>query len=429
MRCVNIDWLEVSAEESNFKYPCDAEYFRSQGYFVHERDYGTRVWGQVFTIEDEQGHDWIEIRREPPSGTSEFKGLTQFSCRLRLVNSQCYVKDCVDRLRGFMIKHDYIFKRIFRIDVCYDFEKFDTGDKPAVFARRYVEHKYRKINQCKLAAHAMDNWNDFAWETLSWGSTTSMVSTKLYNKTKEIKTISKHKTYIPMVWMECGLIDNPVSLVKLDSQGNPYSPEIWRLEFSMKSKADRWLVIEDVSGKRVKKRAIPHNLSLFDAPDKLWQRFQDLAFHYFRFKVVKYKGENRGVSKYALGKVKADHDRQEVRKDLCPDKVLFHWDKDHEFTQLDMAMSGAKPNNDMEILRRRLQIYRTITSNLKVRECIDVILEEINKLDLVRYTPRQLFIESETLRRTIAIRMKHPEKDVVETLEEVRQLLINDEIW
>ena len=89
MRCVNIDWLEVSCEESNMRYPCNAEYFRTQGYFVHERDYGTRVWGEVFTIEDEEGHDWIEVRREPPSGDSEFKGLTQFSCRLRLVNAQC----------------------------------------------------------------------------------------------------------------------------------------------------------------------------------------------------------------------------------------------------------------------------------------------------------------------------------------------------
>ena len=34
-------------------------------------------------------------------------------------------------------------------------------------------------------------------------------------------------------------------------------------------------------GKRVKKRAIPHALDLFDSPDKLWQRFQDLAFPLF----------------------------------------------------------------------------------------------------------------------------------------------------
>lgn len=429
MRCVNLDWLEVSAEESNKRFPCDPDYFRSQGYIVHERDYGTRVWGQVFTIEDEHGHDWIEIRRCPPSGTSEFKGLTEFSCRLRVVNAQCYVKDCVLKLRDFMITHDYIYKRIFRIDICYDFEKFDSGDYPARFARRYIEHKYRKINQCKLSAHAMDNWSDFEWETLSWGSPTSMVSTKLYNKTKEIKTVSKQKTYIPIAWMECGLIDNPTNLTKLGPDGEVYQPEIWRLEFSMKSKADRWLVIEDVSGKRVKKKAIPHSLQMFDAPDKLWQRFQDLAYHYFRFKVVKYKDVRKGLVMQELNTIYKDKDRQEVRKDLCPDKVLFRWDKDHEFRQLDMAIRPTKPSNELEILRRHLLSYKARCMDMKVSECIDIIVERLNSEDLRRYTPKQIFAETEALRRAISIKMKHPEVEIIEMIADLQQKLFNDEIF
>ena len=429
MRCVNLDWLEVSAEESNKRFPCDPDYFRSQGYIVHERDYGTRVWGQVFTIEDEHGHDWIEIRRCPPSGTSEFKGLTEFSCRLRVVNAQCYVKDCVLKLRDFMITHDYIYKRIFRIDICYDFEKFDSGDYPARFARRYVEHKYRKINQCKLSAHAMDNWSDFEWETLSWGSPTSMVSTKLYNKTKEIQTVSKQKTYIPLSWMECGLIGDPVNLTAVNSAGETYKPQIWRLEFSLKSKADRWLVIEDVSGKRVKKKAIPHNLQMFDAPDKIWQRFQDLAFHYFRFKIVKYKDIKRGLVQQELNTIYKDKDRQEVRKDLCPDKVLFRWDKDHEFRQLDMAIRPAKPSNELEILRRHLINYKTRCMDMKVRECIDILVERLNSEDLRRYTPKQIFAETEALRRAISIKMKHPEVQIVELIAEIQQKLFNDEMF
>lgn len=429
MRCVNLDWLEVSTEESNNRYPCDADYFRSQGYFVHERDYGTRVWGQVFTIEDEHGHDWIEIRRCPPSGASEFKGLTEFSCRLRVVNAQCYVKDCIVKLRDFMIAHDYIFKRIFRLDICYDFEKFDSGDYPARFARRYVEHKYRKINQCKLNAFAMDNWSDFEWESLSWGSPTSMVSTKLYNKSKEIDTVSKQKVYIPMSWFECGLIDDPINRTKVNSSGETYKPEIWRLEFSMKSKADRWLVIEDQSGKRVKKKAIQHTLQMFDSPDKLWQRFQDLAFHYFRFKVTTYKKSTRGLADEALSRVRSNIDRQELRKDLCPDKRLFYWDKDHEFKQLDMALRPAKPSNENEILRRHLALYRSKSMDVKVRECIDAILEALKREDFRRYTPRQLFVETEALRRTIAIRLKHPEADIFETFEEIKELLSNDLIF
>lgn len=427
MRCVNIDWLEVSCEESNAVYPCNAEYFRSQGYFVHERDYSTRVWGEVFTIEDSEGHDWIEVRRNPPSGNSEFKGLTEFSCRLRLVNAQCYHKDCVQLLREFMLRHDYIFKAIFRIDICYDFEYFDYGDQPSRFARRILERKYRKINQCKIHAIGDDRWSDYDWETLSWGSPTSMVSTKFYNKSKEIETVSTEKVYIPYAWFLAGLIDNPVSRTKIDAHGKEYKPEIWRVEFSIKSKAKRWLVIEDVSGKRMKKTEIPHTLDLYDAPDKLWRRFQDLAFHYFHFKVAKYKEVRKGLTRTLLAEPSHAEDRQPIRKSLCPDKLLFRWDKDHEFEQLDMKMRSAKPNNTMEILRRHLQNYRAQTEDVKQREAADIILEVLEREDLRRYTPKQVMSEIYALQETLRIRMRYPEKDLVHTLAEIQKSFFEDE--
>ena len=407
MRCVNLDWLEVSCEESNNRFPCDPEYFRSRGFIVHERDYGTRVWGQVFTIEDSEGHDWIEVRRCPPSGASDFKGLNEYSCRLRVVNAQLYVDGCVQRFRDFLATHDYIFKRIYRIDIAYDFEYFDSGDQPARFARRYVECKYRKINQCKMNAFANDTWTSFDWESLSWGSPHSMVSTKLYNKTREIETVSKQKTYIVYSWFLNGLIDDPVNRLRVDSDGVKYKPEIWRLEFSMKSQADRWLVIEDQSGKRVKKKAIPHTLEMFDATDKVWQRFQDLAFHYFHFK------------KYVKDK----------RKDLCPDKVLFHWDKDHEWRQLDMAIRPTKPDNELMILVRHLRAYKTRTGDMRVRDAIDVILEALKDVELRRYTPKQLFTEVNALRQALSIRLRYPETDIVETYETIKTMLFNDECF
>ena len=407
MRCVNLDWLEVSCEESNNRFPCDPEYFRSRGFIVHERDYGTRVWGQVFTIEDSEGHDWIEVRRCPPSGASDFKGLNEYSCRLRVVNAQLYVDGCVQRFRDFLATHDYIFKRIYRIDIAYDFEYFDSGDQPARFARRYVECKYRKINQCKMNAFANDTWTSFDWESLSWGSPHSMVSTKLYNKTREIETVSKQKTYIVYSWFLNGLIDDPVNRLRVNSDGVKYKPEIWRLEFSMKSQADRWLVIEDQSGKRVKKKAIPHTLEMFDATDKVWQRFQDLAFHYFHFK------------KYV----------KDRRKDLCPDKVLFHWDKDHEWRQLDMAIRPTKPDNELMILVRHLRAYKTRTGDMRVRDAIDVILEALKDVELRRYTPKQLFTEVNALRQALSIRLRYPETDIVETYETIKTMLFNDECF
>lgn len=413
-RCVNLDWLEVSCDEDYSLYPCNADFFREQGFFVHERDYGTRVWGEVFTIEDQDGHDWIEIRRAPPSGNSEFKGLTEYSCRLRVVNAQLYVKDCTQRLLAFLVRFNYTFKRIFRIDIAYDFEKFDYGDQPARFARRYIERKFRKINQCKLRVIGDDNWTDFDWESLSWGSQTSMVSTKMYNKSKELKTVSKQKTWIPMAWFENGLIDDPINRTKRREDGTIYEPEIWRIEFSMKSKADRWLVIENQGGKHVKKTAIPHTPDMFDSPDKLWQRFQDLAYHYFRFKIAEYNDER-------------DKDGNLVpkRKDLCADKRLFRFDADREFHQLDMCVSGGKPDADDEILLRRLRNYRNKSADTKVRTACDVLIEALETSDLRRYTSKQVWAETQALQELLRRRMKMPEKEAIETLEQVKQDLFD----
>lgn len=429
MRCVNLDWLEVSCEESPSVFPCNADYYRSQGYYVTEREYGTRVWGEMFTIEDKNGSPWIEVRRNPPSGKSEFQGLSEFSCRLRLVNAQCYVTDCVERLRQFMTKHSYIFKRIYRIDIAYDFEFFDYGDQPARFARRYVERTYRKINQCKLHSVAQDSWSDFEWETLAWGSPTSMVSTKMYNKSKELATVSKEKVYIKLAWFNAGLVDDPLNFTKVNSRGETYIPEIWRVEFSIKSKADRWMVIEDMSGKRMKKKAIPHTLSLFDSPDKLWQRFEDLAYHYFHFKIATYKENRRGIASSALAFVNRAGERVPVRKDLCPDKKLFKFSKDRNFLHIDNCTPARKPDNELDILKRRLSVYRSSHCDNKVREACTILIDNLESEEMRRYTPKQLFSEVEALRRTLALRMRYPDVNIVETIAQIQHDIFNDEMF
>lgn len=405
--CVSVDWLEVYCLESNDRYPCDADYFRTKGYFVNERDYGTRQYAEMFTIEDEHGEPWIEIRRNPMSGQSEFSGLNPMSTHIRLVNRHCYFDDAVERLRNFLTLHDYIFKRIFRIDICRDFEYFDSGDDPAKFCRRYLANKYAKINQCHLSAHGADNWSSFDWETLSWGSRHSMVGTKLYNKTKELQAGGSKKPWIVWKWYLCGLIDNPVTMMKKSANGGEYSPTIWRLEFSLRSQADNWIVIENQSGKKVKRQAIPHKLSLFDSPDKLWQRFQELSFHYFRFK------------KMEEGK----------RKDRCKDKVLFYWDRQVEFMQVSMLPREAKPNQDDEILRRKLQTFREKHCDQKIRVACEVILDELYKNKALQVAPREKVQEVLALRLATRLKFQLPEADFAVLLQEATNLVKEGEIW
>lgn len=361
----------------------------------------------MFTIEDATGHDWIEIRRNPCSGDTSFSGFVPESTHIRLVNHACYEDNPIGKLRSFLIRHRYIFKRIFRIDVCYDFERFDSGDIPAKFAQRYIRNVYTKINQCRISAFGADNWSTFDWETLSWGARSSMISTKFYNKTKELETQGDRKPYIVYSWFESGLIDDPVNKTKRSKNGNVYKPEIWRIEFSMKSSTSRWIAIEDQTFKHARKTEIPHTLDLFDSRDKLWHKFEELAFHYFRFKIYK----------------------PNVRKDRCPDKILFNFNSDRTFYKAGALPYESKPEPDDMILKRKLAMYKLTHANPDVRNACDAIIEYINSNEAKRYTERHLRVEAEALQAVIRMKMGGDERSALQLLDYVRELITRKEIF
>lgn len=429
VRCVNIDWLEVYVLESEDRFPCNADYYRREGYVVHEREYGTRVYDEMFVIDDERGDSWLEVRRHPASGQSSFTGLDPNSSHIRLVNRACYFVDAVSRLRDFLLKHNYLFKRIFRIDICYDFTRFDWGDLPERFLRLYIERKFAKMNQIEVATHGHEGWGAFSWQYISWGSRTSMVSTKMYNKTRELAEGGHDKPYIRYAWMQAGLIDNPVIITGRDNHGRQVPVDVWRIEFSMKSKADRWLVIEDISGKKVKKKAIPHTLEMFDSPDKLWQRFQDLAYHYFRFKIVAWQDDYKGAARFALDSVRSDLERNAVRKDRCPDKRLFRWDKDHQFLSLSMVPKESQKVNDYEACRRRLNQLAAFVIDPKVKQAIHIILEWLDRQEIGRVVTERSALEIDVMQRVIAAKTSGDERDAWVIAATIRELLVNNSIF
>lgn len=407
LRCVNVDWLEVYACEDNTKYPCNAEYFRRCGYFVTERDYGTRVFKEMFTIQDSHGDAWIEVRRNPASGSSEFTGLTELSVHLRLVNRKCYQDNPVRDLAEFMIKHDYIFKSLFRIDICYDFKEFDTGDNVARFLMRYIEKKFSKVNQTKVRAIGDDNWGAFAWESISWGAPKSMVSTKIYNKTKELKATGSKKPWIVQAWFQSGLIDDVRNL-----------PDVWRLEFSLRSSIRDWIIIEALQGKHIKKQRVPHRMNMFDGRDMLWQRFEELAYHYFHFRYVEYKKERN-----------ENGERELLRKDLCRDKQLFKFNLDREFYQIGNPSRESKPNTLAEQLRKNLVKYKETQYKADMIQAINIILNAIDRSELSRYTQNNTAIEIDRLRLAIATRTGWDYERVLQAATEIHNLIKQQEIW
>lgn len=401
-RCINIDWLEVHVLEDVDLYPLDADYFQRAGWYVKQRDYGTRVYEEMFTLVDNHDEPFLEVRRKPKSSEDLHGVLSPYSAHIRLTNRYCYVPNCVSILRDFLAQHHYTFRRIFRIDICYDFERFDLGDDPANFIRRYVSHKFAKINQCNRTTHGRDRWDGCEDNYLSWGNPKSVVSTKLYNKTLELSE-GKDKPYIRSAWMAAGLVTNPITMVKIRKDGTQYTPTIWRVEFSVKSGAAGWAILEDCTGNKTKKKPIENTLACYDTDAKLLQMFASLAHHYFHFKYYE-KGQ---------------------RKDRCRDKVLFHFDfsKDTLYKLSRVSQSTPQSTDDNRLLKALMK-YEQNHFDPSIKKACSIILEAIQR-DQARClcADKWDFRQVEELQAILRRRMELPEEDFQVCVDAVRRLL------
>ena len=365
-RCVNLDWLEVSVLEP-VTQPHDPDYFRSCGFVVHEREYGTRVWRSMFTLEGSDGYPFIEVRREPQSEI-----IAPNVAHLRFVNRMCYFPHAASIMQQFIDDHHYEFHHIARIDICYDFEKFDYGDDPKDFMQRFMMGKYSKINQANIHAHGSDEWAGRVWNSVSWGSPSSDIGTKFYNKTLELydpTTKTYSKPYIRQAWKDCGLVDNATTLEKKAADGTTYIPTIWRVEFSIRSSVRKWFTIR-LNGKEKDIQSIRNTLDMYDTDAKLLAMFAALTQHYFHFKHL--------IKRYAFYK-EGHTSGNPLRKDRCPDKLLFNW-KSLQMTikpEKENVAGTDKPDRTLLRLLSYLKEYRDTTHDEKIRNTCDILISHL----------------------------------------------------
>lgn len=375
IRCINIDWLEVYCFEPITGKPRDAQYFDSRGIPVSVRDHGTRQYREMFTVLDEHGQGIIEVRRSPFASMEENGGfLPVNACHIRLTNFACYCDSPVDLLRDFLTTHGYTIQSIFRIDICLDFSKFDSGDFPEKFIKRYVDGKYTKINQTRMSAYGTDQWDNRTWQTLSWGNPKSMVTTKVYNKTRELIEV-KDKPYIRWAWYLSGLVDDPITCTKTDETGATTKPDIWRLEFSIKSNAKRVFVINNMHTRKKQQVILPHTLDCYDNREKLWWVFQSLAYHYFYFK----------------------HYEEGTRKDRCRDKRLWTYNLTNGYVKIATQASNSPISTREQRLYRLLTAYRAVKHDPNVIKTIDALLEYLEH-DAVANFKGETMTEEEILK-------------------------------
>jgi len=299
-RIVGIDWLEMFVSERGDR-DYSANGFRSRGWDVVERDYGTMTMSEMFTLLDARGNSFIEVRRNPRGcdGIAKKTVYQPGDSYIKLSNAYCYDADPIGIMVQFLSREKYTIRKIYRIDIFTDFEIFDTGDKPVNVVRRIVNHTYAKINQSHRRTSGTDTWTECFDNWISWGNPKSMVNTKIYDKTKELHDTGNHKPWIPELWRKAGYIDDIVNLSK-----GGCSVQMWRLEFSIKGNAKEWIYIGKNDCDDEITHTLPHSLEVYSTRQGIINAIANLVPYYFRFKI------------YVEGR----------RKSNCDDKILFLFD-------------------------------------------------------------------------------------------------------
>lgn len=393
--CINLDWFEIfTYEPADFGSP---ESFESIGFRVAMRDYGTRIYRQMFTVIAD-GTPWIEVRREPKSIASEGGILMDGACSIRLVNRSCYEPLAVKTLYEFLASLGYHYKKkaicaISRVDICLDFRSFLNELKPEQFIKDYLGGTYAKINQTRIQAWGQDFFSDKYYHACKWGSPSSMVSTKIYDKTKEMAE-EKTKPWIIDSWVHSGL---------LSSQADETS--IWRLEFSINSDCKFWITDTNKADEYYQNNEI----EVWCNTDNYMRIIAGLVGHYFKF--VKVEPDK---SKYKCDVVKLfDFDNCE-RYLPKPLRNLMESGRGeraaiNKIRKLrDTGICSPRAN---DVLRDAEEIFETIYSYRKqfgTRGLEEYIKVVTHRNDAQRFANLLLDIESDTscdleLRQAVAI--------------------------
>lgn len=321
LKCINLDWLEVFCIEDGCR---DARYFQRLGWCVNEREYGTPLYKEMFTLVNEHGKPFLEIRRNPYSLRENGGIFEKGSCHIRLSNRTLYTYNPIQQLQEFLIKYNYTFKGITRIDIACDQLVFDNGMNPEKLISDYMSGLILKNRNSRINVHGSEKADGRNWNSIKWGSPSSPLSTKIYDKTLELKEASD-KLYIKDSWVKAGLCDlqkvvyeytdkktrttekrSKMVIVKAGTRTEQEREiedveevKIWRVEFSIKSEARNWITIDN-------KHMLSIGLTKFQTRERCLLMFLLL-------------------SKWCMNFVKAEYneDGQQKRKDRCTPIILY----------------------------------------------------------------------------------------------------------
>lgn len=303
---INIDWLQLHCRGT----------FRSGGsYTCTKLKFSTNVFSVVHDVYYLDRY-FLSIQSVPKSSV-----LHDDTLIIKVINSMLYSADMWDILDRFLASNDILYIGITRIDVCADFLTFKNNLKPQNLIKMYMSGKLRKVGISKGSTHFTQK-KTLSFETLKFGSPSSLVSAYLYNKSLELRQV-KSKPYISDQWAS----SSPAS-----------NGDFWRLEFAIKG--NNMELVNAVTGV-----VDTINLQLLRNSDKLNSLYFSLLAQYFRFK-QDYAGKN--ISR-------------------APDLVLFDdLSEPHVRSLINIDNNGTR--SDKIMLRQLDNINNQMRSYAKTRE-------------------------------------------------------------
>lgn len=213
---INVDWLSIYCHDRN-QGNLNQIFYEKSAYEFTLLPHGSRHFKELWEVYNEDGDKYAIIQRVPHSSIISSDG-----CIIQLCNRELYRPHYAAEFILFLSAHNFTYKSISRLDVCFDSNILRNRLRHSTFIRKIMTGEVLKNNQNKVQWNFSSIANvgkPMECNSCSFGSKSSGVSTKMYNKTLEMKE-QKNKPYITENWVCNGLNVNE---------------DVWRIEISIKS--------------------------------------------------------------------------------------------------------------------------------------------------------------------------------------------------
>lgn len=214
-RSLSIDWLQLHVAMPYLNYQT---LVTSKKYSIVKQEAQTRNFKTLYTIIDSRTLDEVAVIAAEPRSEMCMK---KDGALIKVTNKYLYQEFFSDFVADLLKELQLRFINITRLDLAYDFERFDSMEC-SDFINRFASRYYMKERQCKFKMMG-DTWSVDKGEitggisSLKFGLESSDVSYYLYNKTLELQQ-KKDKPWIREHWAE---------------NGHKGCTDVYRLEFSL----------------------------------------------------------------------------------------------------------------------------------------------------------------------------------------------------